>query len=174
MIGNQNKLSVLTNFAHNGQKLVDKQNYICLTLAIQDSQLHHHQTSCCPKTRKKIRKNLSLPYLRFSHWAKIIANMEQHQYRHPILANSSANFYHQNAQNHKKLFYFLRVTLWRLSTVNVSPPITSSFHQQRIVAQIYGRDCLMNIKGMFRKPEKFTNYEPDSPASRAARKWDER
>lgn len=32
----------------------------------------------------------------------------------------------------------------------------------------------MNIKGMFRRPEKFTDYNPDSPAERAARKWDER
>ena len=32
----------------------------------------------------------------------------------------------------------------------------------------------MNIKGIFRKPERFTNYDPDSPAERAARKWDER
>ena len=32
----------------------------------------------------------------------------------------------------------------------------------------------MNIKKLFSKPEKFTEYEPDSPAARAARKWDER
>ncbi|MBQ7478210.1 MAG: conjugal transfer protein, partial [Selenomonadaceae bacterium] len=32
----------------------------------------------------------------------------------------------------------------------------------------------MNIKGMFKRPERFTNYDPDSPAERAARKWDER
>ena len=32
----------------------------------------------------------------------------------------------------------------------------------------------MNIKNLFSKPEKFTNYEPESPAARAARKWDER
>ena len=32
----------------------------------------------------------------------------------------------------------------------------------------------MNIKTLFSKPEKFTNYEPESPAERAARKWDER
>ena len=32
----------------------------------------------------------------------------------------------------------------------------------------------MNIKNLFNKPEKFTNYEPESPAARAARKWDER
>ena len=32
----------------------------------------------------------------------------------------------------------------------------------------------MNIKNLFSKPEKFTNYEPESPAERAARKWDER
>ena len=32
----------------------------------------------------------------------------------------------------------------------------------------------MNIKGMFKRPEKFTNYDPGSPAARAARKWDER
>lgn len=32
----------------------------------------------------------------------------------------------------------------------------------------------MNIKSLFRKPEKFTNYDPNSPASKAARKWDER
>ena len=32
----------------------------------------------------------------------------------------------------------------------------------------------MNIKNLFSKPEKFTNYEPKSPAERAARKWDER
>lgn len=32
----------------------------------------------------------------------------------------------------------------------------------------------MNIKSLFIKPEKFTNYEPESPAARAARKWDER
>ena len=32
----------------------------------------------------------------------------------------------------------------------------------------------MNIKNLFRKPERFTNYEAESPAVRAARKWDER
>lgn len=32
----------------------------------------------------------------------------------------------------------------------------------------------MNVKNLFHKPEKFTNYDPDSPASRAMRKWDER
>ena len=32
----------------------------------------------------------------------------------------------------------------------------------------------MNIKSLFNKPEKFTDYEPESPAERAARKWDER
>lgn len=32
----------------------------------------------------------------------------------------------------------------------------------------------MNVKNLFNKPEKFTNYEPESPAARAARKWDER
>ena len=32
----------------------------------------------------------------------------------------------------------------------------------------------MQIKNLFSKPEKFTNYEPESPAERAARKWDER
>ena len=32
----------------------------------------------------------------------------------------------------------------------------------------------MNIKNLFSKPEKFTNYEAESPAARAARKWDER
>lgn len=32
----------------------------------------------------------------------------------------------------------------------------------------------MNVKNLFVKPEKFTNYEPESPAARAARKWDER
>ena len=32
----------------------------------------------------------------------------------------------------------------------------------------------MNIKNLLSKPEKFTNYEPESPAARAARKWDER
>lgn len=32
----------------------------------------------------------------------------------------------------------------------------------------------MNIKNLFSKPEKFTDYEPLSPAMRAARKWDER
>ena len=32
----------------------------------------------------------------------------------------------------------------------------------------------MNVKSLFSKPEKFTNYEPESPAERAARKWDER
>lgn len=32
----------------------------------------------------------------------------------------------------------------------------------------------MNVKSLFRKPEKFTNYDPNSPASKAARRWDER
>ena len=32
----------------------------------------------------------------------------------------------------------------------------------------------MNVKNLFSKPEKFTNYEAISPAARAARKWDER
>ena len=32
----------------------------------------------------------------------------------------------------------------------------------------------MNVKSLFSKPEKFTTYEPESPAARAARKWDER
>lgn len=32
----------------------------------------------------------------------------------------------------------------------------------------------MNIRNLFSKPEKFTNYEAISPAMRAARKWDER
>ena len=32
----------------------------------------------------------------------------------------------------------------------------------------------MNVKSLFSKPEKFTNYEAISPAMRAARKWDER
>lgn len=32
----------------------------------------------------------------------------------------------------------------------------------------------MNIRNLFSKPEKFTNYEAISPALRAARKWDER
>lgn len=32
----------------------------------------------------------------------------------------------------------------------------------------------MNIKNLFSKPEKYTNYEPTSPAEKAARKWDER
>ena len=32
----------------------------------------------------------------------------------------------------------------------------------------------MNVQSLFHKPEKFTNYDPDSPASRAMRKWDER
>ena len=32
----------------------------------------------------------------------------------------------------------------------------------------------MNIKSLFQKPEKFTSYEPLSPAARAAKKWDER
>ena len=32
----------------------------------------------------------------------------------------------------------------------------------------------MNVKSLFGKPEKFTNYEAISPAMRAARKWDER
>lgn len=32
----------------------------------------------------------------------------------------------------------------------------------------------MNISSLFHKPEKFTNYDPDSPAAMAARKWDER
>ena len=32
----------------------------------------------------------------------------------------------------------------------------------------------MNEDSLFHRPEKFTNYDPESPASRAARKWDER
>ncbi len=32
----------------------------------------------------------------------------------------------------------------------------------------------LNIKNLLSKPEKFTSYEPESPAARAARKWDER
>ena len=32
----------------------------------------------------------------------------------------------------------------------------------------------MNIKNLFHKPEKFTDYEAESPAARAERKWDER
>ena len=32
----------------------------------------------------------------------------------------------------------------------------------------------MNIKNLLRKPEKFTDYEAESPAARAERKWDER
>lgn len=32
----------------------------------------------------------------------------------------------------------------------------------------------MNVKELFSKPEKFTDYEPESPAAKAARKWDER
>ena len=32
----------------------------------------------------------------------------------------------------------------------------------------------MNIKNLFQKPEKFTDYEAESPAARAERKWDER
>ena len=32
----------------------------------------------------------------------------------------------------------------------------------------------VNIKNLFSKPEKFTTYEAESPAARAARKWDER
>lgn len=32
----------------------------------------------------------------------------------------------------------------------------------------------MNIKNLFRRPEKFTDYDPKSPAAKAARKWDER
>jgi len=32
----------------------------------------------------------------------------------------------------------------------------------------------LNVQSLFHKPEKFTNYDPDSPASRAMRKWDER
>ena len=32
----------------------------------------------------------------------------------------------------------------------------------------------MNVKSLFSKPEKFTSYELESPAARAARKWDER
>ena len=32
----------------------------------------------------------------------------------------------------------------------------------------------MNIKNLFSKPEKYTDYEPESPAARAERKWDER
>ena len=30
------------------------------------------------------------------------------------------------------------------------------------------------MKSLLSKPEKFTSYEPESPAARAARKWDER
>ena len=32
----------------------------------------------------------------------------------------------------------------------------------------------MNVKELFSNPEKFTDYEPESPAAKAARKWDER
>jgi len=32
----------------------------------------------------------------------------------------------------------------------------------------------LNVKSLFRKPEKFTNYDPNSPASKAAKRWDER
>ena len=32
----------------------------------------------------------------------------------------------------------------------------------------------MNLKDIFSKPEKFTDYENESPAARAERKWDER
>ena len=32
----------------------------------------------------------------------------------------------------------------------------------------------LNVKNLFSKPEKFTTYEAESPAARAARKWDER
>ena len=32
----------------------------------------------------------------------------------------------------------------------------------------------MDIKSLFKKPDKFTNYDPNSPASKAARRWDER
>lgn len=32
----------------------------------------------------------------------------------------------------------------------------------------------MNIKNLFHRPEKFTDYDPKSPAAKAARKWDER
>ena len=32
----------------------------------------------------------------------------------------------------------------------------------------------MDIKSLFKKPEKFTSYDPNSPASKAARRWDER
>lgn len=32
----------------------------------------------------------------------------------------------------------------------------------------------MNVKSLFRKPEKFTNYDPNSPAAKAAQRWDER
>jgi len=32
----------------------------------------------------------------------------------------------------------------------------------------------MNVQSLFHKPERFTDYDPESPASRAARKWDER
>lgn len=32
----------------------------------------------------------------------------------------------------------------------------------------------MNISSLFHRPEKFTSYDPNSPAARAARKWDER
>ena len=32
----------------------------------------------------------------------------------------------------------------------------------------------MNIKSLWHKPERFTNYDPQSPAQKAARRWDER
>lgn len=32
----------------------------------------------------------------------------------------------------------------------------------------------MSLFSLWHRPQKFTNYDPDSPASRAARKWDER
>jgi len=32
----------------------------------------------------------------------------------------------------------------------------------------------LNVQSHFHKPEKFTNHDPDSPASRAMKKWDER
>ena len=32
----------------------------------------------------------------------------------------------------------------------------------------------MNVKSLFHKPEKFTNYDPNSPAAKAAQRWDER
>ena len=37
-----------------------------------------------------------------------------------------------------------------------------------------GDEKILNVKELFSKPEKFTNYDAESPAARAARKWDER